>query len=52
MKALAAWLPWIVGLILALVVFRFVAGIALRLLSLVVLIAVAYFVWQAISRRF
>ena len=51
MKALVGWLPWIVGLILALVVFRFVAGIALRLLALLVLVGVAYFVWQSLTRR-
>lgn len=49
MDALAAWLPWIMGLFVALIIVRFVVGIALRLLAFGALILVGYVVWRAFT---
>lgn len=51
MKNLLAWLPWIVGILLALALFRFVAGLALRLIGLVIVIVLVYLVWRALTGR-
>lgn len=49
METLAPWLPWIIGILLAFVVLRFIAGMVLRLLSLAVLLLVVYWLWRALS---
>ncbi len=50
MNTLLAWLPWIIGILIALLLFKFVVGLVLRLIGLAVIALVVYFVWQAISR--
>ncbi|AFZ66639.1 hypothetical protein [Deinococcus peraridilitoris] len=49
METLAPWLPWILGILIAFVVLRFVVGIVLRLLTFAVLILVAYWAWRALN---
>ncbi|WP_157464151.1 hypothetical protein [Deinococcus pimensis] len=49
MDALLPWLPWIVGILLALAVLRFVVGLALRLLGIAALVLVAFLVWRALT---
>ena len=50
MNTLLSWLPWIVGILIALLIFRFVVGLALRLIGVAVVVLVVYFVWQAIAK--
>lgn len=49
MDALLPWLPWIVGALVALLIVRFVVGLALRLLSFAALLVVVYLAWQWLS---
>jgi|GEM_PF-6259093 len=46
---LVQWLPWLIGIIVAFLVVRFVVGLAVRLIGIAIIVAVAYFAWQYLT---